>query len=529
MISNADLATSILRALAGLGVHEFVVAAGARNAPLLPPLLDSTGVKVWNFFDERSAAFFALGRLMVDRAPVAVLTTSGTAVAELLPAVIEAFYQGLPLVLVTADRPRRFRGSGAPQAVDQVRIFGGYAEGTLDIDADTVTATAWPRQLPARPLHVNVCFEEALETPAAGFDFAQFPAPQQQPINEPADNAAASAVLDSWLEDRSGLVVLAGGMSPARAESVARFLAAVNAPVIADATSNLHGHAELNALLVPGGDAVLPAMGVRRVLRIGAVPAGRWWRDLENHPAIAVLNVCAPPFPGLARKENVETTGFSLLDYNCKHCLGARLARATPQLQPHLDDLMALFPESEPAWIRRLSGIIPAGARVFLGNSLPIREWNLFALRANPGTTFYANRGANGIDGIVSTFLGVSAGCEESWLVVGDLSALYDLGAPWVIRQLPKGRRRIVVINNSGGKIFARVDSLRALPHAAREVLENRHAVSFEPWARLWSMNYIRLQSPATSAPLPDGDLVIEIVPDEATTESFWQRRQSTR
>jgi 2-succinyl-5-enolpyruvyl-6-hydroxy-3-cyclohexene-1-carboxylate synthase len=143
--------------------------------------------------------------------------------------------------------------------------------------------------------------------------------------------------------------------------------------------------------------------------------------------------------------------------------------------------------------VSKIAKAIPAGSRVFLGNSLPIREFNLALQTAKPGVEFFANRGANGIDGLVSTFLGTSAvHAGECWLILGDLSALYDLAAPWVIAQMDHPRLRIVVINNGGGKIFSRVASMRALPEAARNVIENRHSLSFEPWAQLWGMEYLQ-------------------------------------
>ena len=520
MSDNQAVATKVLRELARLGVREFAVAAGARNAPLLAPLLASRGITVRHFFDERSAAFFALGRIMVDRSPVALITTSGTAVGELLPAVMEAHYQGLPLVLVTADRPKRFRGSGAPQAVDQPGIFGCYAESTLDLDAESLS-TAWPAHIEKKPLHVNVCFDEPLDCIAEGIEFGTNK--PSAPPNETSSGSGARSILESWLETREGLVVLAGGIHPECVESVAKFLRAVNAPVIAEATSNLHGRSELHDLLVTGGDRALSQMKIRRVLRIGSVPSGRWWRDLEQHPEIAVLNICDPAFPGLARTENVETTGLDLLSYECDHCVGARVTSVSAALRTQFETITSSSPKSELAWIRNLSRAIPAGARVFLGNSLPIREWNLAADPARPGTAFFANRGANGIDGIVSTFLGVSATTHESWLIIGDLSALYDLSAPWILQQLPAGNRRIVVINNGGGKIFSRVDSLRSLDEQTRAVIENRHSLSFESWAQMWGMSYTLCTSANQLPALPDGNSVIEIHPDTAQTELFWQ------
>lgn len=519
MSGNQALAAKVLRELARLGVREFAIAAGARNAPLIAPLMASQGIAIRHFFDERSAAFFALGRAMVERTPVAVVTTSGTAVGELLPAVMEAHYQGVPLILVTADRPRRFRGSGAPQAVEQAAIFGCYAEPTLDLDAGSVSSP-WPQSHPGRPMHVNVCFEEPLDCHAAGIDFSAIEQPGLRPACH--DSRDALGVLESWLGEKEPLLVLAGGLHPARIGLVTRFLRTLNAPVVAEATANLHGVTDLKDLLLPAGESTLRQMETKRVVRIGAVPSWRWWRDLEERPDVAVLNISEPLLPGLARTENVVTCGWKLLEFQRDHCLGGQPDREPASDQSKLASLLASHPNSEPAWIHRISRQVPAGSTVFLGNSLPVREWNLSAAPASVGTTFFANRGANGIDGIISTFLGAGAEVRESWLIIGDLGALYDLNAPWIMGQLPAANRRIVVINNGGGKIFSRVQSLRALTEPVREVIENRHALGFEAWAGMWGMSYLRCTSPDTFDRLPDGALVVEILPDEPETEAFW-------
>lgn len=145
-MSNTSVARDIIGRVRKAGVTEFCVCGGSRNAPLLAVLGDAPNV--FTFVDERSAAFFALGRAKRDGNPVAVITTSGTAAAELLPATIEAYYSGAPLVLITADRPARFRGTGAPQAIEQLGLFGTYAETVLE---------KWSRRA---PLHINVEFEE---------------------------------------------------------------------------------------------------------------------------------------------------------------------------------------------------------------------------------------------------------------------------------------------------------------------------------------------------------------------------------
>ncbi len=146
-MSNIAAARAVIERVRGAGVTDFCVCGGSRNAPLIAVLAEAN---VYSFVDERSAAFFALGRIKRDDKPVAVVTTSGTAAAELLPAAIEAYYSGAPLVLITADRPARFRGTGAPQAIEQAGLFGPYA--AVDFDR-------WNRRA---PLHLNVEFDEPL-------------------------------------------------------------------------------------------------------------------------------------------------------------------------------------------------------------------------------------------------------------------------------------------------------------------------------------------------------------------------------
>lgn len=148
-MGNIERASRLIEEVRAAGAGEFCVCAGSRNSPLLA-VLGKSDARLFSFVDERSAAFFALGRIKLHGAPVAVVTTSGTAVAELLPATIEAYYSGLPLVLLTADRPARFRGTGAPQSIEQLEIFGPYAETSLSM---------WTG---LRPLHLNLEFDEPL-------------------------------------------------------------------------------------------------------------------------------------------------------------------------------------------------------------------------------------------------------------------------------------------------------------------------------------------------------------------------------
>ena len=550
MTPNATLAGAVLGRLAGLGVVDFVVCAGARNVPLVGSLLErcqDLNLRVWHHFDERAAAFFALGLGKGTGEPVAVLTTSGTAVAELLPAAIEAYYSGIPLVWVTADRPVDFRGSGSPQAIEQAGIFGPYA---MALDVEGVEGLTSLRDWTGdAPLHLNVCFDEPRaddrnaswepEAPVA----ERANVPTERPDDAHPGSVAASATADAFIRapvaeranvpterpddahpgsvaasatafcsDREGLLVLLGELPSSWRPSVESFLVSLGAPVWAEATSGLRESPALAGLL-RYGEPALP----QKILRIGGVPSLRLWRDLETNPGIPALSICRRPFSGLARPSQlVVTSAFPALTLPTQEgqfpesslCNGGAFAR---------------FPRSEPALVHDLSRGIPLHALVYLGNSLPIREWNRFATIDPPHPHAHASRGANGIDGQVATFLGLSNGAEESWGLFGDLTALYDLNAPALLPQLAPGKRRIVVINNGGGRIFSRLPSMAGMAHGEKQVTENRHRIGFEAWASMWGVEY-RFWRAGEAFPedLPD-TVLIEAIPDEDETEAFWK------
>lgn len=520
-MTQTELVQQTLRALASMGVSEFCIAAGARNAPVVAALAASQNVTLWHFFEERSAAFFALGRILESQRPVAVLTTSGTASAELLPAIIEAYYQAQPLIAFTTDRPKTYRGSGAPQAIEQQHLFGPYVITCLDLDL----ASPLPLTLPSTirtPLHLNLCLDEPLATDIPGIDFATFTPPQSPP---PPQTSPAPLDLTAFSQAQRPAVLVAG-LSPADAAAIKPLLLALRAPIIAEATSNLWSpplyDLALASLLLPASDTTLNRLKPDHLLRIGSVPTSRFWRDLEDLPDLPVINLSRAPFPGLARKENVATHPWSTVasQPSPPRCL-AHLP-ATPASPPFGD-----FPTSEPALIQTLAQQFLLGSQVFLGNSLPIREFNLNPEPLAPGVHFHANRGANGIDGLISTWLGLAATPgADSWLILGDLSALYDLAGPWVIPQLAPRRRFLVVINNGGGKIFSRVASLRGLPESARSMIENRHHLSFHSVAELWGLSHHLIthpeQLPALLSLPADQTHLIELCPDETATEAFW-------
>ncbi|MCB1230991.1 MAG: 2-succinyl-5-enolpyruvyl-6-hydroxy-3-cyclohexene-1-carboxylic-acid synthase [Verrucomicrobiae bacterium] len=487
MSANAALAAIVIEETLAWGIRDFVVCTGARNAPLVLPLLKAPEpIRIWRHFEERAAAFFALGLAKRDRRPVAVVTTSGTAVAELMPAVIEAHYSGIPLVLITADRPKRFRATGAPQAIEQAHLFGAYSEGCFDVEAaeDFPVGFPWNR---ARPIQINPCFEEpkAGEVPEINWEdaLARGDAPFEAPIQP--SSFPDPTLLSRFVSDFEGGVVLLGEIEAEDRDAVAGFLEKLGAPIWAEATSGLRERDSLNSLLLPGGDAVFRQWQPTKVLRIGGVPSLRFWRDLEEKASIPVMSVTRTGFPGLAR--GCETTGWvDFAEIEVQPC-GAEM----PSVEDS-DDEWDAYPGREPSLMRDLSELISSDAVIFLGNSLPIRAWNLAASRTKAHPNVFANRGANGIDGEISTFLGLSEGAEEAWGFFGDLTTLYDATGPWVLDQLSKGKRRIVVINNGGGRIFSKLPALADLAEEEKRVTENRHQQDFSSWAAMWKLEYRR-------------------------------------
>ncbi|MFP5520461.1 MAG: 2-succinyl-5-enolpyruvyl-6-hydroxy-3-cyclohexene-1-carboxylic-acid synthase [Bdellovibrionia bacterium] len=515
-MTNLQLAAQVIQELVNIGVKEFILCAGARNSPFIEVFANNSHLKVYNFFEERSAAFFALGRIARTRLPVAVLTTSGTAAAELLPAAIEATYSSLPLIMVTADRPKRYRGSGAPQSIEQLGLFSYYVEAALDLDFEnsqfSLTNLSWKK-----PIQINTCFSEPLLV-------------GEVPLIQSADSEAVSKLdfvpansyvnLRNFLSNHKPVIVV--GYLPRKAQStVVQFLKSYSAPVYLEGISGLRGHPELQELEIVGGEETIHALiqhqTVDSLMRLGGVPTLRLWRDLEEKlKDLPVLSVSYNHYTGLSRPSThinclevlKQVAAIRTSDINCK------VLEADKLKNKKMLSLLEKFPHSEPSLLFMLSTHLK-DKNVYLGNSLPIREWDLVADRMSPPADLVGNRGANGIDGQLSSFLGWAEGSRENWAIVGDLTTLYDLSAPWVAGQLSSDLKlRIVVINNRGGQIFNRM--------FGKEIYLNRHNTGFAAFAQMWNWSYQCWSKIPDSFQLENLQL-IELSPDEEQTHQFWR------
>ena len=510
-----ERSAEVIDALIASGIEEFVCCGGSRNAPMIAVLAERP-VRIHSFFEERSAAFFALGRARSTGRAVAVLTTSGTAAAELLPAAIEAHYSGVPLVLVTADRPARYRGTGAPQSIEQASLFGPFVQAAIDLpETARLALPAWCR---TRPIHINVALDEPLMDGPIPSAALGLPFPSASPRTEPPKEV--SREIAAFLDAFKRPVIVVGEIARRDRAAVHALLAAAGAPIYAEPLSGLREDPGLGHLLLRSGERILSS-GFDAVLRIGGVPTLRLWRDLEESlKAIPVLSVSALPFPGIAHGEYLRTDLAELTLANRSDAPGELLERDRAAAS-RLERLFDRWPASEPALVRQLSRSVPPSSLVYLGNSLPIREWDLAAAR-DRSWEIAGSRGANGIDGQLSTFLGMVEKGRENWCLVGDLTALYDLSAPWALRNVPDAPIRIAVINNGGGRIFGRVASLRRIDPARREeLIESPHQISLEAWARMWDLPHQLWEGGELPEPLPNR-VVLEIRPDADQSRQFW-------
>ncbi|MBC7457409.1 MAG: 2-succinyl-5-enolpyruvyl-6-hydroxy-3-cyclohexene-1-carboxylic-acid synthase [Bdellovibrionaceae bacterium] len=513
-LRNIDLVKTVLQTLKNLRVHDVIVCAGARNIPLVQGLdwqvehaNTKDGFRITSYFEERSAAFYALGKAKATGSPVAIVTTSGTAVAELFPAIIEAYYQDVPLIIITADRPKPYRGSGAPQAIDQAHLFQKYVEASLDWD---IFQTDFSFNCTGKkPIHFNICFDE----PLIDGDYAIAKATEVKIQRTPVDPQSVPTV--TCLNP----LVIISEIRQSERPMMVDFIKQHNLFFYPEFLSGLMNHDELKMYQLnnlEGFADLQQKYGFQSIIRIGGVPTQRLWRDLESKYAdLPVSNFSERKFSGLARASNSYSLA-KLDSVQIVHQVQASfIHQRNQQLEILKQDALKKHANSEPAFIQKLSQVVKQ-APLYIGNSLPIREWDLFSSSIQNEQLVFANRGANGIDGQISSYLGWSAQLSVSWCLVGDLTALYHLPALG-LAQGDRNKKRIVVMNNSGGKIFNRL-------FGDKKYL-NSQAVDFSGWAKLWGWDYMCITSQNELDQLQSlnsNRIIIELVPDNKQSDLFW-------
>jgi 2-succinyl-5-enolpyruvyl-6-hydroxy-3-cyclohexene-1-carboxylate synthase len=483
------------------GITDAVIAPGSRNTPLVLALAAEPRLRSHVVLDERSAGFVALGLSLAQDRPAVVVTTSGTAAAELHAAVVEAHQAGVPLVVCTADRPPELQQVGAPQTIDQSRLYGPAVRFFADPgppEAGVDARTTW-RSLASRvvleatgarpgPVHLNLPFREPLVGPPAELSAGRtggLPWHRRAPV-EPRLAAAGAAELAAAWSGRRGLFVAGRGVDdPVALLGLAERL---GWPVLAEPRSgcrlehpNVVAHAD--ALLrdpdlagwlrpdvvvgvgePPASKVVAQWLAGSNAARVLVDPAGRMLDPERTVGLLLEVTVralrdallpaaAAPPAGGVAS--------------GAPHPAGADWSQAWRAADDAaaraLDGGLAAIPAAtEPGAARMLLRVAAPGDAVVASSSMPVRDLEWYGPRRT-GVRVFANRGANGIDGVVSTAVGVALGGTPTWLLIGDLALLHDANGLLGCRGRPL-RLRLVVIDNAGGGIFSFLPQASALP-----------------------------------------------------------------
>jgi 2-succinyl-5-enolpyruvyl-6-hydroxy-3-cyclohexene-1-carboxylate synthase len=533
---NTALASALADELVRGGVSHACVAPGSRSAPLALALWNEPGIRTWSHVDERCAGFFALGLAQQTGQPVAVLTTSGTAGANLHPAVAEAAESRTPMVVITADRPPELRGRGAGQTIDQIKLFGSSVrwfcelgvheasdEGLLHFRSAAARALAEALARPAGPVHLNIALREPLaptevegDVPASDA-LAREGRSGRQPLTRVAravsmaDSSLVSEFADLITDYSRGVIIAGRQRDPGLAGSVTALAAACGYPVLAEPTSQLRAGSHPLGQVVAHYDAIFRALPERLepelVIRVGDMvtskatrtwlagaracrqavidPEGAW-----NDPS-STADLIARVDPGTlfgsfaeqlpARRERAWLDSWLEAD--------RAAARAIDAFLEGLGD--ELF---EPAVHRALARILPPVSTVYVASSMPVRDLESFLPAIDRPLRFLANRGANGIDGLVSSGFGAAAAAPgRTFVLTGDIGLYHDMNGLLAFRRLGI-EATIVVMNNRGGGIF---DFLPIAEHrdGYEELFGTPTGLDLEKVAALYELPFVRIAS----------------------------------
>jgi 2-succinyl-5-enolpyruvyl-6-hydroxy-3-cyclohexene-1-carboxylate synthase len=533
--------------LAESGLEHFVVSPGSRSTPLTMTLARRDDIRVWTVLDERSAGFFALGLAKASRTPVGLLCTSGTATANYLPAIMEAFHSEVPLLVVTADRPTELYGVGSNQTVDQMKLYGGSVKAFYQMPVPDgypalgshAKAMAYRAMLkmtsaPQGPVQVNWPFREPLVPPYIEKPSRLSNGSDDGPQSDTASSCVAPIlnarrtpdeqtvrVMQRWLaQARRGLIICGPQDDPDFIPSVLRVSERYRIPILADPLSQLRFHTRSGALVIDSYDILFresdwfdelcPDLIVRfgrtvtskalglylshhRNVRQVVVTEGEDWHDpwfcathiVQARPADLCNGICsgvielAAEFDAQAKTEWLDTWSS----------LQAKIHQEIEDFTDSLGDASLSF---EGRVFTELPNLMTDGMVLMVGNSMPIRDMDSFWRSDAPQIRTLANRGASGIDGVVSTAIGAAAAnVGHVTLVVGDVSFYHDLNA----LQIALAHQidiTIVLMNNQGGGIFA------FLPQASYpdefQYFQTPHTLSFQPVVEMFGGRYVKVK-----------------------------------
>ncbi len=526
---NLLWSTIVVDELARAGLRAVCIAPGSRSTPLTVAFAQHPDIKVYPHLDERSAAFLALGIALKTDQPVALVCTSGTALANFYPAVIEAHESQVPLIILTGDRPPELRDSGANQTIDQVKLYGGYALWSVDMalpEADpdpllirylrTTTARAYATANGLRKgvVHLNMPFRKPLEPVLVEGDVTDFPAraDERSYVNFSGSHAfppgAQWDAFEMRLKGYEKGVIICGPRSPAGDFTKAISLVAQISgyPILADPLAEVRFGQHTKATLVVGGyETFLNGAAPESpdvVIRFGQVPTSKWLNDYldraqpEHYIQVSGSGVWADDLHRTTEFIQADPVEFVAALYtdtgyrstsawqNGWRALESATWEATDQAINSGDDF-------DGAFVYDLIEALPDGAHLFAGNSLPIRHVDQVGKPSAKNIHVYGNRGASGIDGNTSTALGIASQTDHPLvLLIGDVTFYHDMNGLLAIKNLDLTNVTIVLMNNNGGGIFNRLP-IRQFDPPFTELFTMPHDLDFSHAARLYGLDFV--------------------------------------
>lgn len=486
-----------------LGLTTAIICPGSRSTPLTIAFAQNSKVETIPILDERSAAFFALGIAKKTGFPVAVVCTSGTASANFFPAIVEAKESKNPLLILTADRPPEMRECHAGQAIDQVKLYGNYPNWQTELALPSAeigmlnylrqTAIhAWEQALfpVPGPVHLNIPFREPLApipelaitalqakfSTENFFDGCHFSPGNSEEYGSKISPKTESFLTELFAQKYHKILIIAGIAQPQFPEiychAVAQISQYLGAPVLAEGLSPLRNYSQLNPDLISTYDLILRHPEIAQkltpdlVIQLGELPISKnlrtWLEDTQprrwiidssdrnfdplhgktSHLRISVESIASILFD---RKFTESSSTNEYLQLWCN--TEAKIRTAIDQKMNTINNIV----EPKAAWL--ISQILPTATPIFIANSMPVRDVEFFWVPNNLNIQPFFNRGANGIDGTLSTALGIAYRNQSSVMLTGDLALLHDTNG-FLLKNKFVGHLTIILINNNGGGIF---------------------------------------------------------------------------
>lgn len=502
-------------------VKTVVISPGSRSTPLAYAFASTKGLDVYMQVDERSAAYFALGLAKASGNPVVLLCTSGTAASNYHPAITEAYYARIPLIVITADRPHELREVGAPQAIDQIRMYGKHVKYSVDfplaenngdiedfIDRHVSRALSVATSAPRGPVHLNVPFREPL---LIDFD-REVPTSTFRKRIKSIDGLDLSTIqqITQLLTVSDKGFIIAGEMPIGFDKSAFwNFAKALEWPVLCDPLSNLRTVVpeQCISLCIDHYDAILKSdvfkgkAAPETVIRFGAQPVAKplslYLKKVRPATVIAI-----DESPEFRDSLGVVTHHIQASPATVMQIIVDKPRTSYTELWAEANDAASAITSSyegvegdEGIFAKMLFEYLPSGSDLVSGSSMPIRDVDTFFRKTDKDVTIFANRGTNGIDGVVSTAFGIQAARKKpTWLLIGDLSFLHDVNG-LIVTRFHKVDLTIVIINNDGGGIFSYLPQAEAGNHF-EELFGTPTGLTFDHIAAMYDAQYAEIHTP---------------------------------